>query len=254
MKPLDSNAREVLRAGRAGEGPSSAEQERVRQKLAVALAAGVAGPAIAAPAAAAAKWWASRMVVGSLGVVSAVVVGVTAVVATRKVEAPVVVAPSVPVEPVAVLAPPVEEPIVEVPVVEVPVDTEPTTPDALQPKKPVKRVKRQVEPPAPLPPLPVVTAPAAPEKPTPDELEAETQGLREVQLALRAKEPQRALSLLDQQDRRFVQGQLKQEREAARVLALCATDSTAGSTAYQRFVGAHPGSPLLARLKAACAP
>lgn len=259
MKPLDSNAREVLRAGRAGEGPSSAEQERVRQKLAVALAAGVAGPAIAAPAAAAAKWWASRLVVGSLGVVSAVVVGVTAVVATRKVEAPVVVAPSVPVEPVAVVAPPVEEPIVEVPVVElpvveVPVDTEPTTPDVLQPKKPVKRVKRQVEPPAPLPPLPVVTAPAAPEKPTPDELEAETQGLREVQLALRAKEPQRALSLLDQQDRRFVQGQLKQEREAARVLALCVTDATAGSTAYQRFVGAHPGSPLLARLKAACAP
>lgn len=252
MKPLDSNAREVLRAGRAAEGPSPADQERVRQKLAVALAAGVAGPAIAAPVVAAAKWWASRAVLGSIGLVSAVVVTVTAVVVTRKTDVPVVIAPVAPsaaLEPVA--PPPV---VVDEPRDEVPVEVEPIAPEPQATKKPVKRVKRSTEKPLPEPvaQIPVITAPSAPEKPTPDELEAETQGLREVQLALRAKDPQRALSLLDRQDVRFAQGQLRQEREATRVLALCATDAAAGSSAYQRFLAAHPGSPLLARLKGAC--
>lgn len=253
MNSLDSKSRDVLRAGQAQEGPSTADRERLRQKLAVALAAGVTGPAIAAPAVVAAKWWASRAVVGSI--VSAVVVGVTtaAVVVTRKPDPAPVVAPAAPT-PVAP-SPAVPEPVVmpepqPEPVVEQGEEPEPA------PKKPqVKRPRRVAgksepveETPAPI----VVTAPAAPEKPTPDELEAETQGLREVQLALRAKDHQRALGLLDQQDRRFAQGQLRQEREGARVLALCATDAAAGSAAFERFRTAHPTSPMLARLKGAC--
>lgn len=252
MNSLDPNSREVLRAGRAAEGPTAADQERVRQKLAVALAAGMTGPAIAAPAATAAKWWASRTVLGGAGLASVVVVGVTAVVMTRTpaVEPP---APSVTATaPPAPVVEPVEpsEPQAAPASPEEPVDP----PSAVAPKKPVKRVKRQ--PPSsarsePVPvPQPIVTAPVA--EPTPDELEAETQGLKEVQLALRANDPRRALTLLDQQDARFTRGQLKQEREGARVLATCATEPSAGAAAFERFRLAHPASPLLTRLKAAC--
>lgn len=251
MSSLDPRSRDVLRAGQAAEGPTASDKERLRQKLAVALAAGVTGPAIAAPAVVAAKWWASRAVIGSVGVVSAVVVGVTAVVATRSPDpvpppAPIIATP--PPAPV-VTAEPIDE--VEPPELPEPSSDQPTPP----PKKPVKRVKRSSGKPdpveAPAPPV-VVTTPAPPEKPTADELEAETQGLKEVQLALRAKEPQRALALLDQQDRRFAQGQLRQEREGARVLALCATDPAAGVAAFERFRAAHPSSPMLSRLKGAC--
>ena len=143
---------------------------------------------------------------------------------------------------------PEPEPVVE----QVQVDEPEPAPKKQQQKRP-KRVAGKSEPVEPAVAPTIVTAPSVPEKPTPDELEAETQGLREVQLALRAKEPQRALGLLDQQDRRFSQGQLRQEREGARVLALCATDPAAGAAAFERFRTAHPSSPMLARLKGACA-
>lgn len=252
MSSLDPRSRDVLRAGQAAEGPAASDKERLRQKLAVALAAGVTGPAIAAPAVVAAKWWASRAVIGSAGVVSAVVVGVTAVVATRSPD-------PVPPPPAPIIATPPPAPVVTAEPIDDVEPPEPPEPSSDQPtpppKKPVKRVKRSAGKPdpveAPAPPV-VLTAPAPPEKPSADELEAETQGLKEVQLALRAKEPQRALALLDQQDKRFAQGQLRQEREGARVLALCATAPADGVAAFERFRAAHPSSPMLSRLKGAC--
>ncbi|MCU0702150.1 MAG: hypothetical protein MUC96_37110 [Myxococcaceae bacterium] len=256
MNSLDPKSREVLRAGQADEGPTAADRERLRQKLAVALATGAAGPELPEPPAAVAKGLGLRAVVGGVGVVSAVVIGVAAVVATR----PPVHPPVVQARPVAVAAAPEVEPEVE-PAEVSPQEAPTEPPSAPGPaprvvKKAVKKVVRPPEPAAP-PVTPVVVAPptgASPPvaSPSPDELEAETQGLREVQLALRARQPGRALELLDQQDARFSRGQLRQEREGARVLALCATDAKAGGEALERFRAAHPTSPLLARLKGAC--
>lgn len=258
MNPLDSGSRDVLRAGQAGEGPTAADKERLRQKLTVAIAAGVTGPAIAAPAVVATKGWTSRAMLARVGLVSALVVGVTAVVVTRPSDAvepppPIAATPPAPAPDVTPL-PEVEPPEPLPP----PEQVEPTS-EPVTVKKTVKRTRRPaaspegVEPTAP-PVAPPPLVPPAPEKPTPDELEAETQALKEVQLALRAKQPQRALALLDQQDRRFANGQLRQEREGARVLALCATDAAAGAAAFEAFRAAHPTSPMLARLKGACGP
>lgn len=258
MKPLDESAHDVLQAGRAGEGPSAADRERVRGKLAIAIAAGAAGPAIAAPAMkAAAKWWASKTVIG---LVSASVVAVSAaVVLTRPskvqpVDPPPAVSPVT--QPVVATAPVDDEEEDEVEAVD---DTAPPGPSATPTSVPVKKVKRkkkpvvkevkEVEAPPPIStPPPQVVEPSKRD----DTLEAETQGLREVHAALRAKDSAKALSLIDEQDRRFPLGQLRPEREAAKVLALCASDPKSGGAALAQFVERHPGSPLLPRLRAAC--
>ncbi|MDX2015682.1 MAG: hypothetical protein SFW67_36145 [Myxococcaceae bacterium] len=256
MNSLDPKSRDVLRAGQAEEGPTGADRERLRQRLAVALATGAVGPELPEPPAVAAKGLGLRAVVGGVGVVSSLVIGVVAVVATRPaVQPPVVEARPVVVAPAADVAPGVEP-------AEVSPHDEPTEPPSAPgpaPRVVKKMVKKVVRPPEPVAPpvTPVVVAPPAGASlpvasPSPDELEAETQGLREVQLALRAQQPRRALELLDQQDARFSRGQLRQERAGARVLALCATDAIAGADALERFRAAHPTSPLLARLKGAC--
>lgn len=89
----------------------------------------------------------------------------------------------------------------------------------------------------------------------PDQLQAETRDLRQAQRALRSGHPAEALTLLDQQDRRFPGGALAQERAAARVLALC----LAGRTAEARLGAEHfeqkwPRSPLVARVQSSCKP
>jgi hypothetical protein len=56
---------------------------------------------------------------------------------------------------------------------------------------------------------------------TPDALAAEAHLVASAQAALDAKDPARALTLLDEHDRRFPSGLLKPESEALRVDALC---------------------------------
>jgi hypothetical protein len=85
-------------------------------------------------------------------------------------------------------------------------------------------------------------------------LEAETSALREVQAALRAGQPSAALALIDQQNARFPAGSLAPERAASRVLALCAlgfVERAQGEAA--RFALQWPNSPLLGRVRSACA-
>jgi hypothetical protein len=66
-------------------------------------------------------------------------------------------------------------------------------------------------------------------------------------------DPTRALALLDEQDRTFVRGVLREERAAARVLALCAAQRTGEARqSAESFVRRYPASPLRARVLAAC--
>ncbi|WP_437633958.1 hypothetical protein [Sorangium sp. So ce854] len=94
--------------------------------------------------------------------------------------------------------------------------------------------------------------PEAPlEAPAEDPLVAETRRLREVHEALRRGDAERALSLLDAPD---AGGQeLREERTAARVLALCKLGKGAeGRAAMLDFLRSSPGSPYSDRVRAAC--
>jgi hypothetical protein len=94
---------------------------------------------------------------------------------------------------------------------------------------------------------------AQPPRPKPpssaSSLRAEARGLAEVQRALRDGQPNEALRLLEAQQRSFKAGVLDEEREAARVLALCEAGRVAEARkAADRFVVAHPNSPSAARV------
>ncbi|MBL8950417.1 MAG: hypothetical protein JNK82_06550 [Myxococcaceae bacterium] len=252
MKPLDEAARDVLRAGRAAERPSAADRARVRHKLEVAMAAGVVGPAIAAPASGAKAWWASKLFLGgAAGGGVAVVAAAVALSLSGSASAPHAVA----MAPAATAPEPVLDvrdvpDLAESDEVEVEAPVAPSTP---RPQRRLKRVRAKTAEPVVTAPAPVQAAPVPEPRREDDTLEAEAQALHEVQAALRARDSERALALIAEQNRRFPRGQLQPERDGARVLALCASDVTNGTAALSQFVAAHPGSPLLARLKAACA-
>ncbi len=110
----------------------------------------------------------------------------------------------------------------------------------------------------PIPPTPgptaIAPAAAAPAPAvTPPSLAEESRGLAAVQTALGAHDTNRALALLDAQDREYRTGNLGQERAAARVLALCAAGRRAEAlAARERFMSNYPGSPLIHRVNTAC--
>jgi hypothetical protein len=84
-------------------------------------------------------------------------------------------------------------------------------------------------------------------------LAEETQLLADAQRALSAGTPERALALIEAHKARFPQGDLSQEREAVRVVALCALGRVReAGRARAQFLRAWPSSPLASRISAAC--
>jgi hypothetical protein len=101
-------------------------------------------------------------------------------------------------------------------------------------------------PPAPAQPLSAVVS---------SSLLEETQLLANVQRALSAAAPTKALALIDQHRTQFPHGELAQERDAARVFALCALGRAGDAQRErQRFLRNWPDSPLGARVRAGCTP
>jgi len=85
-------------------------------------------------------------------------------------------------------------------------------------------------------------------------LTAEIALIRDAQRALRADQPELALRHLDAHASRFADGVLSEEREAARVVALCEAGRVDASRALaQRFMRERPSSPHRARVLGACA-
>lgn len=100
-------------------------------------------------------------------------------------------------------------------------------------------------------------APLAPE-PSPS-LDAEIKALRAIERALRNREPQRALELLAALDREVAEGQMLEERAAARAMARCEkgalSDSPDPAEAMQRvleFSQAYPASVYFTRVRTTC--
>ncbi|MGC4087208.1 MAG: hypothetical protein QM756_04750 [Polyangiaceae bacterium] len=83
-------------------------------------------------------------------------------------------------------------------------------------------------------------------------LEAETRLLARVERALRDQNPRFALALLGELDREVPGGQLREEREAARVVAHCELESPTAAELSQNFIARHKGSALAARIVRAC--
>lgn len=84
-------------------------------------------------------------------------------------------------------------------------------------------------------------------------LAAETALLARAQRALRSGDPSAALPIIDEHAARFPRGELAQERDAARVFALCAMKHTPEARrAQQQFLRSWPRSPLAARVEGAC--
>jgi outer membrane protein assembly factor BamD (BamD/ComL family) len=100
-----------------------------------------------------------------------------------------------------------------------------------------------------IPTPPIVTAPTMPAS----SIAEEAALLKQANAELAAGRPERALVLLDDHARRFPRGGLVEEREAARVLALCAAGRHAqGLAARDRFLRDHPSSLHTARVQSAC--
>ncbi|WP_438039847.1 hypothetical protein [Sorangium sp. So ce128] len=88
----------------------------------------------------------------------------------------------------------------------------------------------------------------------PSTLAAEMALLREAQDAVRDGDPSAALDRLDDLGARFPEGQLREERMAARVLALCAAGRAPEARAEaERLLGEAPGSVHAGRVRASCA-
>jgi hypothetical protein len=85
-------------------------------------------------------------------------------------------------------------------------------------------------------------------------LSAETRLLARAQRALHAGDARGALAFVDRHAAMFPHGELAQERDAARVFALCALGQRAEArSAQERFLRTWPGSPLATRVESACA-
>jgi hypothetical protein len=112
--------------------------------------------------------------------------------------------------------------------------------------------------PTPIPtpmPTPIATpTPSAKTPPPTTALADELVVIRSIDEALAVGAPARALALLDEHDRRFPSGMLREEADAERVRALCDAGRRAEARALAaRFVAAHPRSIHVATLQRACA-
>jgi hypothetical protein len=84
-------------------------------------------------------------------------------------------------------------------------------------------------------------------------LTEETHLLDQAQLALRSGDTDRTLALIEEHDRRFGAGLLREEAHAARVLALCRAGRVEdGRARAEEFTREFPGSPLLPRVRRVC--
>jgi hypothetical protein len=85
-------------------------------------------------------------------------------------------------------------------------------------------------------------------------LSVEARGLATVQRALKEGRNAEALQLVEEQRQQFAHGELQQERDAARIVALCAVGRVADARSAARdFLSNSPRSPFAARIRASCA-
>jgi hypothetical protein len=230
---LSPETEEVLRRARRGAPMPQLRKRRLKGALLARLAVASTATLAAGQATGAAMGLglAAKVVVG-LAVVGSIGAGVTLAVRPSRphVERPsyvavahAAVAPVVAPARSEVMAPPAEAPVVEPPAVRA------------EPRAHARHaVVHHAAPPA-------------------NTLAEETSLLRDADKALRAGDTATALARLDEDAARFPHGALAPERTAERLLVLCEVGA-ADPKAVAQFLASHPGSPLAARVRRACAP
>jgi hypothetical protein len=251
INELSSDARAILDAGRDADGARDLERARVRRALIAKIAIG-GGATLAASSTAAASGT-SGAVAGSVAATGSAAVGTSVAVGfpLAKVLVPLaimfgagvggtvawrsqqrVMAPVVVAAPVVAPAAPILAPVVE-----------PVGPIVAPTVSPVRAVHHAH-----------VAAAARAEAPT-NRLAEETALLAASNAELRGGDARRALSLLDDYDRRYPGGVLREEVLATRVIARCQMGLTPDATSRQAadlFLRRHPASPLAPRVRSSC--
>ena len=243
MKELGPDARDLIRQVGETDGPARGTRDRIRRSLVAAIAAGAttagttgaAAKTVAAIAASAAGKTAATAGMVQIGIwfVAGGLLG-AAVVA-----------------PVALTSP-------------TPAPSSRASSVSVERRAPERVVHPEARAePSPLPAEPVVeSAPsnsAVPQKtpsaaPAPSALGQEVQLLKDAQRELSTGNAARALALLDAHRAQFPRGELRGERMAARVFALCALGRVEEARRdAELFLAFAPDSPLVPRLMGSCA-
>lgn len=231
MIDLSPDARAILEGGRDLDNPGDLERARVRRALLAKIAAGGVLTAATSTAAAGSTATVSAPLAKILVSVAIVIAGgVGGTIAWRAHRAPA--APVSAPAPVAVAMAPQ---IVSVPA-SLPVPAAPVAHRAA-----VHHAR--------------VAAPAHDEAPA-DRLAEEMALLAASNAELRGGDARRALALLNDYDRRYPSGVLREEVLATRVIARCQiglAPDAAARRAADAFLTRHPASPLASRVRSSCA-
>jgi len=258
MSELGPDAREILRNGRTGDDPSPADRARIHAALMATIAASAATTAASSASAStnvglSASAGAAKPVLTSLFgsvfakgmlIVFLGAAGTGAWLAWPKANQTSSSAPSISDKQTA------------------PISTEIVTPPPPPPaeiaeekrNEPLAAASAWVAPAKPLPAHGSASpsTPKTPEEPA-DSIIAETQRLREAHGALRGGDPEKALALLSEEAAEAEGQKLREERAAARVLALCKLGRVDEANAEAAaFLAQNPRSPLADRVRKAC--
>ncbi len=87
----------------------------------------------------------------------------------------------------------------------------------------------------------------------PDSLAAETQRIAHARARLSAGDPRGALEQLDDYDRRYPRGALREEADAVRAMARCRSNPRAAGPELSTFLRRHPRSLFETQVRNACA-
>jgi len=250
VSELGPEAKALLDLARGADDPSGADRARVRSAVAARVAIGAAaGAAVtaatttsvagagAAAGAVAAPLGLGMKILFAIGAAAAVGMGAVTYVDSK----PPAPRPSATASQVAPRDPPRA--------------ALPSATSAQPPRAPAPSPSQEPEPAPSVSATARVSpsAPAAAPSSSVPSVTREVELLAEAQSAINAGDGARALVLLDEHARRFPSGAMSQEREAARVFALCALGRTGEArAAAERFLSAFPTSPQAARVRASC--
>jgi hypothetical protein len=247
MTRLRPESHALLDAARGGDEPTHADRERVRAALATRLTV-AAGAGAGIGVATAAKSSAAASIPSGLATKALVVAALLGVMGTigaigaNRMRA-------------GARTPAPQAPIATVPATPAPIDLPAPAMDLLHAATPLAPAVTPSEERAgtahPSAPSVPVAAPT-PASPTSD-VAAEVRLIGEAQKAIRSGDAERALILLDEHAHRFPKGALGEERDAARIAALCALGrALEAREATARFLRAAPLSPHAGPLRASC--
>lgn len=243
---LGPDARSLIAAADGADDPSSADEARIRARLAARLAvaagtgiaAGTAAKTAAASTGTAATTTLAAKIAIGVAVVSATTAGGTALYERTMHER----APTVIEAPVAATAP---------------TTTITTAPARTAATAAPVNVNVSVNAPAPAAPTvkPIAKPTSSPAAiVATDTITEEAALLRAAHASLASGDGASAMRALDEHARRYPRGALAEEREAARVLALCAQGRASEARASaSAFVSANPRSPYAAQVRRSCA-